>query len=187
MVKKNACVFISGAGTNLRSLINNSRSYNFPINIKLIVSNKKNAIGLEYAKKFAIPFKLIKVKDKFSELKILNEINKRKITLICLAGYMRILSKTFVKNYKGKIINVHPSLLPKFKGINTFKRILKNKETFTGCTVHYVSEKLDSGKIIIKKKFAILKKEDENSLKKKTQKLEYRAFSEAINKIYMMN
>ena len=187
MVKKNACVFISGSGTNLKFLINSSRIYNFPINIKLIVSNKTNALGLKYAKKFSIPFKITKRKDKFSELKILNEINKKKITLICLAGYMKILSKSFLKNYKGKIINIHPSLLPKFKGTDTFRRILKNKEKFTGCTVHFVNEKLDSGKINIKKKFIILNKENENTLKKKTQKLEYRAFSEAINKIYMMN
>ena len=151
MVKKNACVFISGAGTNLKFLILNSRSYNFPVNIKLILSNKENAAGIKYAKKFAIPFILIKVKDKFSDLKILNEIKKRKIKLICLAGYMKILSKFFIKSFNGKIINIHPSLLPKFKGTNTFKRILKSNEKISGCTVHYVNDKLDSGKIILPK------------------------------------
>ncbi|MDC0344324.1 phosphoribosylglycinamide formyltransferase [Pelagibacteraceae bacterium] len=187
MVKKNACVFISGAGSNLKYLIENSRSYTFPINIKLVISNKNNAIGLKFAKKFTIPFKLIKTEDKFSETKILNELIKKKITLICLAGYMKILSKNFIKKYKGKIINIHPSLLPKFKGTNTFKRILENNEKITGCTVHYVNEKLDSGRIILKKKFNITGKENEATIKKKTQQLEYKAFSEAVNKLYLMN
>jgi|TARA_B110001452_G_C15140384_1_gene397078 formyltetrahydrofolate-dependent phosphoribosylglycinamide formyltransferase len=184
MVKKNACVFISGTGTNLKSLINNSRDYNFPINIKLIVSNKKKAKGLNFAKKFAIPFIIINTKNKLFEKKLLIEIKKRKISLICLAGYMQVLSKRFISNFKGKILNIHPSLLPKYKGTNTFKRILNNNETIAGCTVHFVNDKLDSGKIILKKKFNLSIDENEMSLKKKTQKLEYRAFSEAINKIY---
>ena len=100
---------------------------------------------------------------------------------------MKILSKNFIKNYKGKIINIHPSLLPKYKGTNTFSRILKKKEKFTGCTVHFVNEKLVSGKIILKKSFRILKNETIESLKKKTQKAEYRAFSEAITKLHVMN
>ena len=170
MVKKNACVFISGTGNNLKYLIKSSRSYTFPINIKLIISNKNNAIGLKFAKKFTIPFKLIKTEDKFSETKILNELIKKKITLICLAGYMKILSKNFIKKYKGKIINIHPSLLPKFKGTNTFKRILENNEKITGCTVHYVNEKLDSGRIILKKKFNI----SHNSMKKIFSRMRYK-------------
>jgi len=187
MVKINSCVFISGAGTNLKALIQSSRNYNFPLNIKLVISNKKNAPGLVFAKKYSIPFKIINVKDSLFEIKILNEIKKKNITLICLAGYMKILSKNFIKNYKGKIINIHPSLLPKYKGTNTFSRILKKKEKFTGCTVHFVNEKLDSGKIILKKSFRILKNETIESLKKKTQKAEYRAFSEAITKLHVMN
>jgi len=184
MVKINSCVFISGEGTNLNELIKNSRNYNFPINIKLIISNKKNALGLKFAKKYSIPFKIIDISDSLFETKILTEINKRKLNLICLAGYMKILSKNFIKKYKGKIINIHPSLLPKYKGIKTYERILKNNEKITGCTVHYVNDKLDSGKIIIKKKFKISKKDNVKSLKMKTQLLERRAYSEAIFKIY---
>ena len=187
MVKRNSCVFISGSGTNLRALIQSSRKYNFPINIKLIVSNKKNALGLVFAKRYSIPFKIIDTKNSLFEAKLINEINKRKISLICLAGYMKILTKSFIKNYKGKIINIHPSLLPKYKGTNTFSRILKNGEKKTGCTVHFVNEKLDSGKIILKKSFQIDKKEDIATLKSKTQRMEYKAFSEAITKMYIMN
>lgn len=100
---------------------------------------------------------------------------------------MKILSKKFIKNYGKTIINVHPSLLPKFKGLNTFERVLKNNEKKTGCTVHFVNEKLDSGKIIIQKSFFIDKNDNVEKLKDKTQKLEHLAFPEAIRKIYRYN
>ncbi len=187
MVKKNASVFISGTGSNLKKLIQSSRNYNFPINIKLVITNKKSAAGLHFARKYSIPFKVINTEDNLFEIKLLNEIHKRKISLICLAGYMKILSKNFIQTYKGKIINIHPSLLPKYKGTNTFARMLKNKEKMAGCTVHFVNEKLDSGKIIIKKSFTLSKNENTESLKRKTQRIEYRAFSAAITKIHVMN
>ena len=113
-------------------------------------------------------------------MKIINEIRRRKIHLICLAGYMKILSKNFVKSFPNSIINIHPSLLPKFKGLKTYQKVLKNKEKKTGCTVHYVNEKLDCGKIIKRKYFFLEKKENEKSLKNKTQKLEHKIYSEAI-------
>lgn len=185
MVKKNSCVFISGAGTNLKALIQSSRSYNFPINIKLVVSNKKNALGIKFAKRYSVPFKIVNTKNTLFENELIKEMNERKISLICLAGYMKILSKNFINNYKGKIINIHPSLLPKYKGINTFSRILEGKEKKAGCTVHFVNEKLDSGKIILKKSFEITGDENVEILKKKTQKMEYKAFTEAITKLYM--
>ena len=100
---------------------------------------------------------------------------------------MKIISKILTKNYPKKIINIHPSLLPKFKGLNTFSRILKNKEKETGCTVHYINDKLDSGNKIVQKKFFITSKDDEKVLKIKTQKLEYKAFPEAIIKIFRDN
>ena len=100
---------------------------------------------------------------------------------------MRIISSRFIKNFGKKIINIHPSLLPKFKGLNTFERVLRNKEVKTGCTVHYVNEKLDSGKIITQKYFFMNKKDNVQTLKKKTQILERKAFSEAIIKIYRYN
>ena len=100
---------------------------------------------------------------------------------------MKILSKKFVRNFKGKIINIHPSLLPKYKGLNTFQRVLKSKEKFTGCTVHFVDEKLDNGKIIIKNKVAIDNKDNIKTLKKKVQVQEYKAYSSAIRKIFNSN
>ena len=95
-----------------------------------------------------------------------------------------MISNNLIKHYQNKIINIHPSLLPKFKGLNTFTRVLKNNEKKTGCTVHYVNEKMDGGNAIVRKEFFINKIDDENSLKKKTQNLEYRAFPEAIIKIF---
>ena len=96
---------------------------------------------------------------------------------------MKILSKTFTKTFKGKIINIHPSLLPKFKGLNTHKRAIKNKEIFSGCTVHYVSSKLDSGKIILQKKVRIRKNDTVFSLQKRILKEEYKIYPKAISKI----
>ena len=187
MVKKNACIFISGQGSNLKNLIQKSRDYNFPIKIRLIISNNKKANGIKYAKRNSIPCVIVDTKSRNYEYKIFNEIKRYKISLICLAGYMKILSKKFLNFYKQPIINIHPSLLPKFKGLNTFSRIIKNGEKKAGCTVHYVNEKLDGGNIIVQKTFFLDTDENENSLKFKTQKLEYSAFPEAIIKMYRKN
>ena len=187
MVKKNTCVFISGQGSNLKNLIIRSRDNNFPINIKLIITNKKNAYGIIFAKKNSIPYLVVNTKLRNYENKILQILKKEKISLICLAGYMKIISKDFIKKFGKKIINIHPSLLPRFKGLDTFARVLKNDEKKTGCTVHYVNEKLDSGHIIIKKSFYINSNDTEKTLKQKTQKLEYRVFPEAIIKIFRNN
>ena len=157
MVKKiKSCVFISGKGSNLNSLIKNSRDYTFPIKIELIITNNKEAKGLNFARKHNIPFKIFPYDNiKNFERNSLNEIKKRKIKFICLAGFMKIFSKNFIKNFGYQIINIHPSLLPKFKGLNTHKRVLNSKEKYSGCTVHYVSPELDSGKIILQKKVLI--------------------------------
>ena len=96
---------------------------------------------------------------------------------------MRILSKRFIRSFGKSIINIHPSLLPKFKGLNTFERVLKKRERKSGCTVHFVNEKLDAGKIILRKFFYLDKKDNIASIKKKTQNLEYNAFSEAIIRV----
>ena len=187
MVKKNTCIFISGQGTNLKNLISRSRDPSFPINIKLIVTNNKDAYGIVYAKKNLIPYFIINTNLRNYENILLQTLIKNKISFICLAGYMKIISSNFIKKFGKKIINIHPSLLPKFKGLNTFERILKNKEKKTGCTVHYVTKKLDGGNIVIQRGFSIDSKDDEHTLKVKTQKLEYKVFPEAIIKIFRKN
>ncbi len=184
MVKKNTCVFISGYGSNLKALIKSSRNQNFPINIRLVVSNKINAKGILYAKKNSIPYLIINTKKRNFESILLKEIKKYKISLICLAGYMKIISKKFLKDYGKKIINIHPSLLPKFKGLNTHRRALNNKEKYSGCTVHFVNSKLDSGKIILQKKVKISKNETETSLAKKILVQEHKLYPKAILKAF---
>ena len=184
MVKKRTCIFISGHGSNLKNLIYRSRDNNFPIKISLIICNNKKAYGLNYAKKYQVPYVLVNSKCRNYENKIILNLKKYKISFVCLAGYMKIISKRLINNYQNKILNIHPSLLPKFKGLNTFKRVLRNKEKKTGCTVHFVNEKLDSGIKIIQKSFFINKNDNEKILKMKTQKLELRAFPEAIIRVF---
>lgn len=185
MVKKtNLCIFISGNGSNLKSIIDNSREYNFPTKIKLIISDNKNAHGLIYAKKYNIPFKYYNSYNQYIfERNCLIELKKKKIKLLCLAGFMKILSKNFIRNFKHKILNIHPSLLPKFKGLNTHKRVLENKEIYSGCTVHYVSPKLDSGNIIMQKKVLINKNETPSSLRDKILKQEHKLYPKAIRSV----
>ena len=115
--KIKTAVFISGTGSNLKSLIKFSKLKKSPIIIKMIISNNSKAKGLQYAKIYKIKKKYLILKIALSEKKIINELKKNNINLICLAGFMKILSKSFIKNFKGKILNIHPSLLPKYKGI----------------------------------------------------------------------
>ena len=182
--KIKTAVFISGVGSNLKNLIKFSKIKTSPIIIKLIISSSKKAKGLRYSIRYNIQKKIVNFNDNFYEKRILNYINKKNIKFICLAGFMKILSKNFIKKFKGKIINIHPSLLPKYKGLNTHKRALENKEKFSGCTVHYVIDKLDSGKIIMRKKVKINKNETINSLKKKVLKKEHQLYPSAIKKIF---
>ena len=179
--KINTAVFISGSGSNLNSIIKNSLKKNFPIKISLVISNNKNAYGINYAKNNKIKFKIINSKKMINfENKTLIILKKNNIKLICLAGFMKILSDKFIKNFKYKILNIHPSLLPKYKGLNTHKRVLKNKEKFSGCTVHYVTNKLDSGRIILQKKVKIIKADNEKTLRKKILKIEHLLYPKAI-------
>ncbi len=182
--KTRSAVFISGTGSNLKNLIKFSNKKNSPISIELIVSNNKKAKGLKYSNQYEIKKEIINFKNyKLAENKILKILMKKKIGLICLAGFMKILSRNFIKNFSGKIINIHPSLLPKYKGLNTHFRAIKNKEKFSGCTVHFVSSKLDSGKIIMQKKVKITRNDTSFSLKRKVLKKEHLLYPAAIKKI----
>ena len=183
--KIKTAVFISGAGSNLKSLINFSKIKKSPISINLIISNKNKAKGLEYAYRYNILKKIFNFQNiKITEKKILTLLSKEKIRLICLAGFMKILSKSFIKKFDGKIINIHPSLLPKYKGLNTHEKVIINKDKFSGCTVHYVTSELDSGKRIMQKKIRVTKKDNKNSLAKKILKQEHKLYPAAIKKIF---
>ena len=180
----NIAVFISGKGTNLKNLIKYSLKKQSNFKIKLVVSNNLNAKGLEYAKKFKIKKKRINYKNLInSEINILDYLNKENIKIICLAGFMRILTANFIKKFKGKIINIHPSLLPKYKGLNTHQRALNNKEKYSGCTVHFVNSKLDAGKIILQKKVKIFKNDTSEKLSKRILKQEHLLYPKALEKI----
>ena len=183
--KIKTAVFISGSGSNLKSLIKFSKVKKSPILIDLIVSNTKKAKGLQYAQQFHIKSKILNFKDiKNTEKKLLVFLERNKIKLICLAGFMSILSKSFIKKFDCKILNIHPSLLPKYKGLNTHNRAIKNKDKFSGCTVHYVTEKLDSGRIIIQKKVKITKRDTSTTLARKILKHEHKLYPKAILKIF---
>ena len=178
-------VFISGRGTNLKSLIKFSKKKNSPINIKLIISNTNKAKGLKYSKVYKIQKKVIDFKNKnIAEKKLLNLLSKKKIRFICLAGFMKILPKKFIKKFSGKIVNIHPSLLPKYKGLNTHQKALKNNDKYSGCSVHYVTDKVDSGKIILQKKVKIKRKDSLNTLTKKVLLEEYKLYPRAISKVF---
>tara|TARA_B100000401_G_scaffold404554_1_gene318822 strand:- start:314 stop:895 length:582 start_codon:yes stop_codon:yes gene_type:complete len=182
--KIKTAVFISGNGTNLRSLIKYSLLRNSKFSINLIISNNYKAKGLQYGNRFKIKKKIINYKNvKKAEKEINKSLKENKIQLICLAGFMKILTKNFIKKFKGKIVNIHPSLLPKYKGLNTHKRAIENGEKFSGCTVHFVNSKLDSGKIIIQKKIRIYKKDTPNTLSKKILKQEHILYPKALTKI----
>ena len=138
--KIKTAVFISGTGSNLKNLIKFSKIKKSPISIDLIISNTNKAKGLLIADQFKINKKIYNFKNfKKIEKNILLLLKKDKIKFICLAGFMKILSKDFIKKFDGKIINIHPSLLPKYKGLNTHSRAINNKDKFAGCTVHYVT------------------------------------------------
>ncbi len=181
--KKNIAVFISGRGSNLKSLINYSKKKSY-FKIGLVISNNFNVKGLEIASKSNIKNYYVKYSNERNfEIRVLKLLNKNNIDLICLAGFMKILSKKFIKKFSNPIINIHPSLLPKYKGLNTHSKAIKNKDKYSGATVHIVNDKLDSGKIIIQERVRILKSDNEKTLKKKVLKIEHRIYPKAIVKL----
>ena len=183
--KIKTAVFISGTGSNLKSLIKFSKLKKSPISIDIIISNNTKSKGLEFGKIYKIKRKVFEFKNHIlAEKKILGELKRNKINLICLAGFMKILTSDFIENFNGNILNVHPSLLPKYKGLNTHDRVLKKKDKYSGCTVHFVSSKLDSGEIILQKRVKISKKETPKTLAKKILKEEHKLYPKAILKTF---
>jgi len=179
--KKNTAILISGRGSNLRSLVRYSKTKKSLIRIVLVVSNNFNAKGLDYADRSKINNVVIKYSNRKSfEDRLLKLLKKNNVDLICLAGFMKILSGSFIKQFNKPILNIHPSFLPKYKGLNTHKRAIQNQDKYSGATVHIVNDKLDSGKIILQKKVKILKSDSEKSLQKKVLKIEHKIYPKAI-------
>tara|TARA_B100000579_G_scaffold99022_1_gene78568 strand:- start:83 stop:667 length:585 start_codon:yes stop_codon:yes gene_type:complete len=184
-IKLKTAIFISGKGSNLKSLYKFSKKEISPININLVVSDNKNAKGLIFAKKKKIKIFTVNYSTKnIAERRIKILIKKNNIELICLAGFMKILSKKFIRSFKGKILNIHPSLLPKYKGLNTHKRVIDNKEKYSGCTVHFVTSKLDSGKIILQRRLKIKKDDNERKLSSKILRIEHELYPKALLKLF---
>ncbi len=177
-------VFISGRGSNLKSIFRYSKKKSSKIILKLVVSNKLSAPGVKFAKKNKINTQIVNYENKIeAEKEMLSLLKQNDIKLICLAGFLKILSKNFIKNFNGKIINIHPSLLPKYKGLNTHERVIKNKESYSGCTVHFVNKRLDSGKIILQQKVKLYQLDSPKKLEKRILKIENKLYPKAINKI----
>ena len=182
--KVNIAVFISGTGSNLFNLIKYSKLKNSKYTVKYVFSDKKNAGGLKFANKFKIPYEILNYKNKKNaEKKSLKFLKSNNIKIVCLAGFMKILSSTFIKSYKGKIINIHPSLLPKYKGLNTHQRVLDNNEKYSGCTVHFVNAKLDAGKKILQKRVKVYKSDNAKILAKRILRQEHKIYPLALNKV----
>ena len=182
----NIVIFFSGTGTNLESIIKHQNDYKYKV-IGAFTNNPK-ARGIQICKRYNTDCKIIDhekylCREDFDR-KILNYLDEIKPDYVILAGYMRILSKLIVNEWEGQIINIHPSLLPKYKGLNTHQRAIKNNEKFSGCTIHFVSHKLDSGKIILQKKVKIYKQDTPKSLAKRILKVEHKLYPKAIIKLY---
>ncbi len=178
-------VFISGRGSNLISLIRFTSKKESKFIIKLVISSNSKAKGINFANKYKINKKIVNYNGSIdNDNLILKELKKNKIDTICLAGFMKILSKNLIKKFDGKIFNIHPSLLPKYKGLNTHFRAIKNNEKFSGCTVHLVNSKLDSGKIILQKKVRVSNNETPKTLEKKILTQEHILYPKALNKFY---
>lgn len=184
--RKRVAVLISGNGSNLQALIDGSKSSHFGMNadITLVISNKADAYGVERAKLANIPCVVIKHKDfenreAFDEA-ISNELSNFSIDVVCLAGFMRILSPTFIKKWKGKLINIHPSLLPKFPGLNAQRQALEAKETYSGCTVHFVDEGVDTGAIILQETVPVFANDTVETLSDRIHIAEHKGYPKAL-------
>ena len=177
-------ILASGNGSNFQAIIDASVRGELPnANIKLLIVNQKGAYAIERAKKHNIPYYLIESKNKKRnkfDLEILSTLKENRIDIVVLAGFMRILSPHFVKEYRNKIINIHPSLLPLFPGAHAHRDAIQAGATKSGCTVHFVDEGIDTGPIILQESVNIDKEDTEETLAMKVLPLEHRIFPKAI-------
>ncbi|MFH1782154.1 MAG: phosphoribosylglycinamide formyltransferase [Candidatus Omnitrophota bacterium] len=180
----NIAVFCSGSGTNLQAIIDAKQKGNIKATIKLVLSDVENAYALERAKKASIKIYIVKLKDfasrKYFEEKIIDILKEEGIDLIVLAGFMKILSSDFVASYQNKILNIHPALLPSFKGTHGIRDAFLYGVKITGPTVHFVSKDMDEGPIILQEVVAIEEGDTLEILAEKVHKAEHRIYPKAI-------
>ena len=174
-------VLISGKGSNLKAIINKCSKKKVPAKVIAIISNNSTAPGLKLNGKFQKIIINNKLSKKKFERELQNNLKKLKPDLICLAGFMKVLSSFIIKKWKNKIINVHPSLLPSFKGLNTHEKALNKGVKISGCTIHFVDESLDGGPIIAQAATIVDKKMTNKELSVKILKMEHKIYPEVIN------
>ena len=174
-------ILISGRGSNLKAIINKCSKKNVPAKVIAIISNNPTASGLKLNGKFEKIIINNKLNKKKFEIELQNNLKKLKPNLICLAGFMKVLSPFIIKKWKNKIINVHPSLLPSLKGLNTHERALNAGTKKSGCTIHFVDESLDGGPIIAQVPTVIDKKMTSKELSNKILKMEHKIYPEVVN------
>jgi formyltetrahydrofolate-dependent phosphoribosylglycinamide formyltransferase len=178
-------ILISGRGSNMRALIEAAEDVDYPAKIALVVSNAKDALGLKVAKEAGIKTAVIEHKtfgkDRSAfEQALQEQLEKEKIQFICLAGFMRVLSSSFIEKWPQRIINIHPSLLPAFPGLDTHKRALAAKINTHGCTVHYVSSIVDSGEIIGQMRVPVLEDDTEEKLAARVLEAEHKLYPKTL-------
>ncbi len=184
MHKLRTAILISGRGSNMQAIVNAQKSKDFPASVELVISNREDAKGLEFAKEknipsFVVPHGNFQTKADFEQA-LLQILGQYEIDLVCLAGFMRLLSSHFISAYEGRIINIHPSLLPLYKGLDTHKRALDAGDAYTGCSVHYVVPEMDAGAVILQDKVSIKKGDTPETLAEKTLKKEHIIYPQAI-------
>ncbi len=180
-------VLISGEGSNLQALMDASREADYPAEISFVLSNKSDAKGLERAATAGIETLVLDHKNydgrEAFDAAMTQALEARGIQLVCLAGFMRILNDEFVNHWRGKLINIHPSLLPKYKGLDTHARVLEAGDKEHGATVHWVIPELDSGETIAQEKVKICSDDTIDSLKQKVHTLEHWLYPQALKKV----
>ena len=183
-MKLSVAILISGSGSNMVQLIK-SMDDNHPAFPSIVISNKPNAAGIKKAQDLGIPTQILKENFEKSnglgfEAELTEILNRHEVKIICLAGFMRILSKDFIEVFKGRILNIHPSLLPKYKGLNTHARAIAAKDKFSGCSVHLVTAELDGGPILAQSKVTIERTDTAETLSSKVLKEEHLLYPEVL-------
>jgi phosphoribosylglycinamide formyltransferase-1 len=184
MAKRRVAILISGRGSNMAALIEAARAPDYPAEIVLVISNEPDAAGLNFASSRYVPTAIVNHRDFASRDAFADVLDAKlrevKTEIICLAGFMRLLATPFVERWRGKMINIHPSLLPAFKGLDTHARALEAGVSKHGCTVHFVESALDSGPIILQAEVPVLPDDDEPKLAARVLNEEHRIYPEAL-------
>jgi phosphoribosylglycinamide formyltransferase-1 len=183
-MKKRVAILISGRGSNMRALIEAAKAKDYPAEIVLVISNVADAGGLEFAQTHGIETKVIEHK-KFPSREIFDNamdvaLNAANVEIVALAGFMRLLSPRVVEKWQGRMINIHPSLLPAYKGLHTHQRAIEAGEKFAGCTVHFVTPELDDGPTILQAKVPVLSGDSEDTLAARVLTQEHKIYPQAL-------